>query len=410
MVKNINVFADIGAESISIGVAEFLPEKIVKVLYIKRIAFDQPESRIHSVLQSEYVFTQFINLVNQTEKDLNIVIQDVVFLIKTESMLHSMIQSEIKIDHNSTISINHMEKLAKNALQFFVNKHSDSIIVTDVLTHKYILNNTSHVSNPEKMSANAISLNASIYGVDQKITNGIESHISKFKIRPIDYIHHGIASFFAFKKRISDDAVNLYIDFGSINTSFAVVENETNLISGCVPFGGFDITRDISSIFNVSLERAKEIKISLSELQYKSELHLIDLDYYSEKKCTIYEINQVVMARVLEIMNAIRKQIKSFDEKLKIDTVYLTGGSAKILNITDIVSTIFHCKAKIPMSSELTNVQFAAELEDDIVFLAPLLGAMKFYLHVLPARTRAKYGYLIKTASKLTCFLRDLFY
>jgi len=114
------------------------------------------------------------------------------------------------------------------------------------------------------------------------------------------------------RERIAGVAV---LNIGHDNTSFIYFENELPIVNKIFPIGGSNITNDIALMLQTKIEDAEEIKKNYKNLNIK-------------------KVGSIIDARVADICDLIKKEIKSVSSTGKVTGgIVIIGGGAKIEDI-----------------------------------------------------------------------------
>ena len=138
------------------------------------------------------------------------------------------------------------------------------------------------------------------------------------------------------------------IDFGAGCTSVSIYHGNIMRHYASIPFGGKNITDDIKSECQISERLAENIKLAFGacmpdKLQSLSEkvIHIKSNNGEADKKFPVKYLSEIINARVEQILMAIFYEIheSGFANKL-MSGIVVTGGSAQIANLGNLISTI----------------------------------------------------------------------
>jgi cell division protein FtsA len=93
-----------------------------------------------------------------------------------------------------------------------------------------------------------------------------------------------------------------FIDIGFNKTSInCFIKNEISFLD-VIPIGGNHITKDIANVLKVNMNEAENLKLSFDTNQ----------EILDQKKISLYLIQQIIFARIEEILELSIKSIKLF--------------------------------------------------------------------------------------------------
>ena len=143
------------------------------------------------------------------------------------------------------------------------------------------------------------------------------------------------------------------VNIGGATTSVAVFEEGDVLAVKVLPIGSNHITNDIAIVLRTSIETAEQVKLEYGSATAKDTKanEQINLEEVSENESGIIsrkELCQIIEARIEEIFSLVDKVLKNVNRSGKLPSgVVLTGGGAKMLEITDVAKKIFRLPASL---------------------------------------------------------------
>jgi cell division protein FtsA len=138
------------------------------------------------------------------------------------------------------------------------------------------------------------------------------------------------------------EAGTMVIDIGAETIDLAVLEENLPYSLAIFPFGGSHITNDIALGFQVGLDKAEEIKISMK---------LADETQQAKKK-----LRHIVDARLEDMFELVNNHLKKIGRQgLLPGGVVLTGGSSKMLGISEFSRETLLLPVSLGHSDELDS-------------------------------------------------------
>lgn len=173
---------------------------------------------------------------------------------------------------------------------------------------------------------------------------------------------------------------SVIIDFGAETTTVAIYKDNALRFLSTIPMGSRLITGDLSSILNVSQERAEELKTSHVNLAMSSDDEGTSLDKTLDN-IDYKLINNIVKARASEIIANINYQISQshFKPEDLTEGVVLIGKGSRLNGFRDLLQKQTGLKIAYPTTTE--NISFAPDLSvpvaDSLDVIAVLAAAAK---------------------------------
>lgn len=154
------------------------------------------------------------------------------------------------------------------------------------------------------------------------------------------------------------------IDIGAATTGVAIYEENDLQYVGIVPVGSNNITNDLAVLLAIDTEIAEEIKRRFATGDFITENDSPVVIRWKGKELHFErdQIDEVVQARLDEILDLVRKELKKahYDQRLP-EGVVLTGGGARMRDIDKFVRATLGMSVKIGVPSGLTGVADAVQ-------------------------------------------------
>ena len=202
-----------------------------------------------------------------------------------------------------------------------------------------------------------------IVGRPNLITNIERSVTGKAKIPIAGYLIGSLASAAISLSEEDKELGCAFIDFGAGTTSMSIYKNGILRRSVVIPFGGKNITKDISAL-NLIESEAEQLKIKLGKAIKTQESSFFSSPFSSKAEVNDTELIRVIGLRLDEITANIKEQIRlsGYENQLGAGVI-ITGGASQLKNISEYlvqklnmpVRKVTAKKIFINNASELTN-------------------------------------------------------
>lgn len=154
------------------------------------------------------------------------------------------------------------------------------------------------------------------------------------------------------------------VDIGAATTGVAIYEENDLQYVGVVPVGSNNITNDLAVLLAIDTEIAEEIKRRFATGDFVTENDAPVVIRWKGKELHFErdQIDEVVEARLDEILDLVRKELKRahYEQRLP-EGVVLTGGGARMRDIDKFVRATLGMSVKIGVPSGLTGVADAIQ-------------------------------------------------
>ena len=309
---------------------------------------------INNVNEAFYVDSEFFidqsnlelkiqKIITSLEKDSNKYIDNVSLMIDSAKMFSVGISLSKKLDGS---------KLKQTNIQFLVQEAKQQILkyyinhnIAHIIINNYKIDNVDYSYLPDEIKCDFISLDILFICLPTDLVLYFKNIFSKSNILIDQIICSSHVKSVNYKNDLNLNGNISFIDVGFDRTSIISYIDDKILFLDVLPIGGNHITRDISQILKIDLEKSEQVKLNFDQ-NHK----LLD-----EENILTDTLQKIIFARTAEIFELCSKSIKTnsySDDKFKI---ILTGDGSKV----------FHNK-HIDKISSSNDIKFLEETLEDI--------------------------------------------
>lgn len=234
---------------------------------------------------------------------------------------------------------------------------------------RYTIDGQEGIKNPLGMSGTRLEVETHIItGATVAISNLVKC-FNKVGVDIEEIVFSGIASSKAVLTETEKELGVVLIDIGYETTVMTVFFEDALIYSAVIPIGARFVTNDIAVGLKVSLESAERIKHKLTDYKKEDELDLKELGLSEEtdKISVKYTKDTIIRARIREILELVRKEIKKsgFGGIVPFGVV-MCGGGALTAGIVEQSKPILGFSARVDkvegfsgLSEEIDSPAFA---------------------------------------------------
>tara|TARA_B100000787_G_scaffold148888_1_gene120565 strand:+ start:428 stop:1537 length:1110 start_codon:yes stop_codon:yes gene_type:complete len=360
--KNFQTFFDCGFSKVRGGVFDIHNKD--KALYAESEFFND-QSNLEFEIQK--IITSF-------EKDTHEYIDNVSLLTDNPKMVSVAMSISKRLD-GSTLRQANVQFLIQEAKQQILKYYTNYNII-HIIINNYKIDDVDYPYLPDEIKCHFISLDIFFICIPSDFALYIKNIFSKSNILVDQIICCSYAKSINYRDNLNLTGNVSFIDIGFNKTSIISYFNDKILSLDILPIGGNHITKDISKILGIDLNKAEKIKINFD----KNSKNLEDLDI------SIEVLQKIIFARTEEILELCVKSIKSQSFILSQFKMVLMGEGAKILDN--------HYKDKISFSND---IDFLDETLEDICQSGFKFGAgLNKQEVVVVAKKQTKQGFFEK--------------
>lgn len=342
---------DLGSDTIKLLVAELIKDK-VHVLTIKDIKTKSIKDGL--ITSEEGLIEELKNLFKQTEETLGLKIHKVLVNINP-------IESEFALGEGLT-TITNPEKIIEGsdivrALQASVyNKVPNNMELATILPISFIADDNKEVKNPRKNIAGKLKVKTIIITAPKKNIYQVLSCFEKLGVEVTDLIVSPIGDYYTYKTEETDNSIGAIINLGEDITTVSVFNKGILTNSEIINLGASNLVNDISFIYKVNKKDAVFLKNNLA-LAHKRLAEVDEVEELTNKlgetiKINQFELSEICMSRISEILNLAKKQINLLTKK-EISYIIITGGLSELPDFSILVEETFSKNVLIGKIDEL---------------------------------------------------------
>lgn len=240
--------------------------------------------------------------------------------------------------------------------------------IVHLIPIEYRIDDSSTVVNPRYMSGDELHAKFHVVSTSQTTIKNIENCLRRCQLSVNNYIVEPYAAALSCLSQNDMNLGSLVIEMGASSTSLAVIIDGKFVKIASLPIGGFHITKDISTILNISIDLAEKIKnlngsLIISPIEEKEmiKMKLSAISEVSENSdiigITRIELRDIIQSRLEEIFESARKLLqKSGIPTYIIGNIILTGGVTSIVGIDKLATEIFDKNVKIGYPNKIDSV------------------------------------------------------
>ena len=306
--KNFQTFFDCGSSKIRAGT--FNENNNDEVFYAESEFFTDRSSL---ELKIQKIITLF-------EKDTNEYIDNIDLMIDSPRILSIGLSISKKLDGS---------KLKKTNVQFLIQEAKQQILkyhenhnITHIIINNYKIDNADYSYLPDEIRCHFIALDIIFICLPIDLVLYFKKIFSNSNILINKIFCSSYAKSINYKDNLNLSGYVSFIDVGFSKTSIVSYFKDKVLSLDVLPIGGNHITKDISQILEMDLERSEQLKLNFTQNQ----------KILNGENISIEKLQKIIFARTEEILELCAKSIESNPLILGGFKMVLMGEGAKILD------------------------------------------------------------------------------
>lgn len=340
--RHIYTSVDIGSDSVKVVVCELCKNKLnllgassVKSKGIKKGAINDANMASKSIKQA----------ISEVEEMLGIEIKKVLVTVPSYFAEYKPFKEELSHD-GSVITSDTIVKLMQQVITNNTPKKSE-IASVQVINFKI---DGKEIKDPKEMPATVLEVKGILSCIPRENLYSVVGLLEQMGINVVDVCLGPVADYYTYKSKEYDNKNGVVINIGSEITMISLVAHGIIAKSSIIQLGGKSVDNDIAYIYKIDNATATNLKekfafahkngASTSEVTKKKNI------VNDEIEINQYELSEVAMARLEEILNLAKKEISALTN-IENDYIIVTGGTSNMIGLGKLASEVLGPKVSI---------------------------------------------------------------
>ena len=342
--RKIYTSVDLGSDSIKILVAEIYNKKL-NVLAVSNVKSSGIKKGL--IVDANEILVSLREAISEIEGKLMITIDKVIASVPSYYSTFEIVTGEVDIDEYGKITGLDVVKVLQKAVKSKLKMDRELVTIIPIY---YIVDDKKNIKDPKNLIGKKLGVKAMMATTPSKNVQSIISIFHSLGIDVVDVNLGSIADYNEFKNNTSDTGVSAVINIGHDITTVSLFNKGIIINSEVIQIGGKNIDNDISYVFKLDKKDSSKLKENFAVAHKKfsrvndvKEAVTTNRDLIS---ITQYDISQVVMSRLTEILKLAKKQTYLLTNR-EISYIIITGGTAELPGMSYLVEEIFGSNAKV---------------------------------------------------------------
>ena len=342
---------DVGSSSLKLIIGEVFKNKVNVLACVNTISRGIKNGFI---VNSESATEAFQELFDKANEIIGIPITKVIVSISPIGLSCFMEDSSVNITSEDQIIrfsdiTNAMDEVVKKSV-------SANMQLVSISPAHFIIDDEKKIINPVGMMAAKLKVKCVVGVIPKKNINPLIRCLERINVNVIDIMISPLGDYYQFKTKEMQNEVGAIINIGASNTIVSIFNKGILTSSEVINIGGDNVTNDIAYVYKISLSDAEYLKENLclahKDMAQPNESVIIENKNGDNIKINQYDISEVAMQRLDEILNLAKKQINLLTKK-EISYIIVTGGVTEFIDFNLILDEVFNHKAKIGSINEI---------------------------------------------------------
>ena len=320
---------EIGTDSIKIIVVEKIRNEfhLLATTKVKSSGLKRGE-----IIDTKKVVEKLKVAIKNIEEQIGTNLKRVVLCISPKNCIFNIVSGELKFKEPKVIDGNDIQKLIKKSIS---NKTTKDYELVTAIPINFKINNDKTVKDPKGIEATILEVKAVISETPRESLYNFLGALDVCGLEVIDIAYTTTGDYFAVRNSDLDKKVGVVINIGEDSTNVSLYNKGIMIKNSTINVGSFYIDHDLSYIYNIDLEKARELKekFVVASSRYADIYDKIELE---TKGGTKYNVTQMDVSKVVEVA---KKEIKNLTNR-KISYIIVVGGLSEITGFNYLVESV----------------------------------------------------------------------
>lgn len=333
--KKIFTSVDIGSDTVKILVCELIGKR-VHVLAANSIK--SKGIRKGLVIDSSLAVNTIKDCIKTINDDLGFEIKKVIVNVPNYNAKFMYVTGEIEID--GTVTTENVNRLIKTSVY---NKIEDDYELVTVVPIDFIADSVEGNKYPVGLQCSTLGIKGIMITVPKKNIYSVIGIIEGAGLEVVDITISGLSDYHAVRNQKLDSKIGAVINLGHETTNVSIVSDGVLVNTETIQLGGINVEKDIAYVFRTNIIDARKIKEKFASCHKRftnlNDIYELKNDLGEIVKLNQLEVTEVVMSRMVEILEYAKKQMLLLTKK-EVQYIVLTGGLTEIKSFKNLVYEI----------------------------------------------------------------------
>ena len=343
--RNIYTSVDIGSDTVKIIVGEIFDKKL-NVLATSIVKSRGVKKGV--IVDANEIMSTLKKAIEEVENKLMITIDKVIATVPSYNATFEIVNGEISIDEDGLkVTGSDITDVLKNSIKGKIKEGRELVTITPIY---FSVDERKHIKDPKGMICKKLGVKAMMITTPSKNVDSVISIFAALGIDVLDINIGSICDYEEFRNSNMDKELCSIINIGSDITTVSLFNKGIIVNSEIIQIGGKNIDNDISYVFKTTKEVSADLKENFAVAHKKFSRVNEVKDCMTENNTIVsvnqYDISQVVMSRLTEILKLAKKQSYLLTNK-EISYIIITGGISEMPGISYLIDEMFSQNVKL---------------------------------------------------------------
>ena len=341
---------DLGSDSVKIIVCEKIDQK-----YHVLACTSKPSSGIKNGFISDMksAVSSCKSAIKEASEMLGMKITKVIACVPPENCTMDIVIGEADVEDSENITGADVSNVIASALK---NVDFDSEELVTAMPINFNIDDESSVSDPKGMKGKHMNARVVVSTTPKEPLYKMLEVLKLAGLETIDICYSSYGDYYSIKDSKYDELVGAVINIGEESTNISIFNRGIQIKNGFIPMGSKNVDKDLTYVYKCKLSDSRLMKekfaVAVASYADVSEEWTLKVDSEASKEVNQLSVSKVVEARVRELLEVAKNEIKNLTNR-EIRYIIITGGLSEMAGFQYLVEQEFGFIAKICNLNEM---------------------------------------------------------
>lgn len=342
--KHVYTSIDIGTDTIKVAVCEVFNNKL-NLLAASSVKSEGIKKGL--IVNEELAKEKIEQALSEVEDMLGINIKKIIVSIPSYDASFTLVNGKTSINEDIGVLGKDISRVLENGVK---NADIGSGEVVNILPIDFGLDLEKGIIDPKGKSGKILTSRSVLVTVPKKNIYSIINLLENLGLEVVDISINPVGDINIFKNKDTETKVGAIINIGYDTTNVSIYNKGIIIKNSILELGSRNIDNDISYIYKVSNSDSIKLKekFALAHKRYAGKNNFYEITNKLGEKIKInqFELSEVVMSRIEEILVLARKEINLLTKR-EVDYIIITGGTSSMDNFQVVTEEVLGNNASI---------------------------------------------------------------
>lgn len=342
--KHVYTSIDIGTDTIKVAVCEVFNNKL-NLLAASSVKSEGIKKGL--IVNEELAKEKIEQALSEVEDMLGINIKKIIVSIPSYDASFTLVNGKTSINEDIGVLGKDISRVLENGVK---NADIGSDEVVNILPIDFGLDLEKGIIDPKGKSGKILTSRSVLVTVPKKNIYSIINLLENLGLEVVDISINPVGDINIFKNKDTETKVGAIINIGYDTTNVSIYNKGIIIKNSILELGSRNIDNDISYIYKVSNSDSIKLKekFALAHKRYAGKNNFYEITNKLGEKIKInqFELSEVVMSRIEEILVLARKEINLLTKR-EVDYIIITGGTSSMDNFQVVTEEVLGNNASI---------------------------------------------------------------